>query len=131
MTANPEGLDAALTRVFEERRHWRAERASTAFRTLRPYERRIAREAAVMGYVLGERAGRVSASGIREQLGQQEPPFPSDSTILQQVIEHCDSTSDRFPFLAAACNGKRRRITKAQLYDFERTTNATPSEATA
>lgn len=119
MSSDPD-VTAILGAVLADGERRRAHRAMTAFRTLTRFERRIAKEAAVMGYVLGERAGRVSASGIREQLGQQEPPFPSDFAILQQVIEHCDTTSDLYPFLGAACDGKRRRITRKHLYDFER-----------
>jgi hypothetical protein len=110
----------ALTRVFEEGQRRRSDRAMTAFRTLRRFERRIAKEAAVMGYVLGYRSGNLDGrSGIGSPLDKNNP-IPPDFEVLQRVIEHCDSTSDLYPFLAAACNGRRRRITKAWLFDFER-----------
>lgn len=118
MTTDP-ALDA-VARIFEEGRRRRADRAMTAFRTLSRFERRIAKEAAVMGYVLGYQSGNLDG---RNDIGgplDRNNPIPPDFEILQRVIEHCDSTSDNYPFLSAACNGKRRRVTKVRLYDFER-----------
>lgn len=121
MTTEPASdvLDT-VARIVEDGRRRRSDRATTAFRTLSRYERRIAKEAAVMGYVLGYRSGNLDGrSGIGGALDKNNP-IPPDFEVLQRVIEHCDSTSDNFPFLAAACGGKRKRVTKARLYDFER-----------
>lgn len=96
----------------------RSKRAVRAWNTLHPYERRLVKEAAVMGYVLGERYGRISrnVTGTRQAT---EEPFPRDMQIVQDVIEHCDSTSDRYPYLADACAGRRRRITRKRLWPGE------------
>ncbi len=108
-----------VAEVFAANAQRRADRVMVALSIWTRYERRLVKEAAVMGYVLGERAGRVSASGIRQQMGRKEPPFPTDARIVQTVIEHCDSTDDKFPFIAAACAGRRRRVTRKQLWPGE------------
>lgn len=72
-----------------------------------------------MGYVLGHQDGRIDERQHRT-VAEITARYPKDAEILQQVIEHCDTTSDLYPFLGAACDGRRRRITKARLYDFER-----------
>lgn len=112
----PEGLG----QVFAASERRRAQRAMTAFRTLRRFERRIAKEAAVMGYVLGYRSGNLDGRDGRGGPLDKNNPIPPDFEVLQRVIEHCDSTSDLYPFFAAACDGRRQRITRARLYDFER-----------
>lgn len=119
-TINPE-IGEVIARVFEEGRNRRAARANTAFTTLRPYERRIAREAAVMGYVLGRREGLIKGRQGGSILNDGGD-FPGDFAILQNVIEHCDSTSDLYPYLAAACDGRRRRVTKARQWPGEEET---------
>lgn len=108
-----------LARVFAASAQRRLKRAATAWALLRPYERRLVKEAAVMGYVLGERAGRVTASGVRQQMGRPEPAFPADADILRQVIEHCDATSNTYPYLADACSGRRRRVTRKRMWPGE------------
>lgn len=113
-------LLAAVADVFAANARRRADRAHTALSTLSRYERRIAREAAVMGYVLGHRTGLLDARvSLADATG-----IPGDAEILRTVIEHCDSTSDLYPYLAAACAGRRRRITKARLWPTERTEGA-------
>jgi len=96
----------------------RAERAVVAWRTLRPYERRVVHEAAVMGYVLGHRDGRLD--GDRFPFGKQD--FPGDTAIVRSVIEACDGMPDRFPYLHVACGGRRRRITRKRLWPGEEPT---------
>lgn len=110
----------AVAQVFADGQRRRAARANTAFRTLSRYERRIAREAAVMGYVLGRREGLIIGRSGRSFLNDGDD-FPGDFQILQDVLEHCDTTSDNFPYLGAACDGRRRRITKARLWQGEET----------
>lgn len=96
----------------------RAERADTAWRTLTKFERRIVREAAVMGYVLGRQDGMIAArNGAR--LYERPTDFPGDFDIVRQVLEHCDSTDDLYPYLGAACAGKRRRITRKRMWPGE------------
>lgn len=112
---NPDLL-TGLARVFASNAQRRAERAGVALSILSRHERRIVREAAVMGYVLGERAGAVKAHRGGAADGRD---FPADAAIVRQVIEHCDSTSDLYPYLAAACDGRRRRVTKARMWPGE------------
>lgn len=123
LAAHPH-LMAALAEMFAANRRHRGDRAATAFRTLRRYERRIVKEAAAMAYVLGYQNGNLDGRTGSSGPANNGNPIPPDFEILQLVIEHCDSTSDNFPFLAAACDGRRRRVTKTQLYHFERAETA-------
>jgi hypothetical protein len=90
----------------------RAQRATTAMRTLRRYERRLVREAAVMGFVLGYRHGFVDG---RSDVTPNGSTFPADDRIIVNVINACD-TSDGYPYITDACNGRRRRVTRTRLY---------------
>lgn len=119
MTDAPQ-LDPQVLAYLTERANQRATRAATAMHTLTRFERRVVREAAVMGYVLGERYGRSTSRAI---CGNGGSAFPSDFDIVRQVLEHCDSTADLYPYLAAACNGRRRRITRKRLFPGEETTS--------
>ncbi|MFI5891949.1 hypothetical protein ACIA5D_17750 [Actinoplanes sp. NPDC051513] len=112
-------LMAGLARMLAAGQQRRAARAQTALETLRSYERRILREAAVMGYVLGYQSGNLDGrTGIGGPLDKNNR-IPPDSEILRRVIEHCDSTDDLYPFLAAACDRRRRSITKARRWPGE------------
>jgi hypothetical protein len=53
---------------------------------LKPRDQRLVREAAVMGYVLGTR------SDIKP-----DDEFPSDSTIVQEVLLACEDFGDLYP----------------------------------
>lgn len=111
-------ITSGLVRMFAANQERRASRANTAFELLRPYERRIVREAAVMGYVLGHGAGRLDGVQNRSQ-AEIQAGWPKDFAVLREVIEHCDSTSDLYPYLGAACDGRRRRVTKARQWPGE------------
>jgi hypothetical protein len=109
----------ALARIFEANRQHRAARASTALSTMSRHERRLVKEAAVMGYVLGYRSGNLDGrAGIGGPL-HTSAPFPGDASIVRQVIEHCDSTDDLYPYIAALCAGRRRRVTKKRRWPGE------------
>lgn len=109
MTSLPPEL---VTYLADRDRH-RAARVDTALATLRPYERRVVLEAAVMGYVLGHRDG-----GIDTRQATQRP-FPRDAQILADVIAHCDSSSRTYPYLGEACDGRRRRVTAGRRWPGE------------
>lgn len=108
-------LPAEVVRMVATGDQRRADRADTAWRTLTKHERRVVREAAVMGYVLGRQDGKIDGS----RFPHPPSPFPGDFDIVRQVLEHCDSTSDRFPYLGAACSGRRRRITRKRMWPGE------------
>lgn len=91
-------------------------RTRTALATMRRYERRLVREAAVMGYVLGYQSGNVDGRNGRGGPLDDTNRTPHDSDILVRVIQHCDSTADLYPYIAAACNGQRRRVTQSRLF---------------
>lgn len=108
-----------VARIVADGDRRRAARANQAIRTLRRYERRILREASVMGYVLGYRDGVVDARHHGVTVLDGKSRFPHGNDIMVNVIEHCDSTGDLYPFVAALCEGRRRRITRRQLWPLE------------
>lgn len=118
MTDSPSpDIMADVARMVAAGDQRRAKRADTAWRTLKPFERRILREAAVMGYVLGYRHGLVRGrSGTR--VLDDSAGFPGDEDIIRSVIEHCDS-SDGYAYLTDACDGMRRRVTRKRMYPGE------------
>lgn len=80
-----------LGTYFERRRRERARRIEAMLAALRPRERALVREAAVLGFVEGHRAG-----GGR----YVEGTFPSDDTIVGAVLGHGPSMPDLYPWLA-------------------------------
>lgn len=127
MTTTP--LPDGLAEYFAARQQQRDDRANTAWKLLRPYERRLVREAAVMGYVLGRRAGEVAArSASWRSTGQPEDTFPGDFDIVRSVLQHCDSTHELYPYLAEACHGQRRRVTRKRMWPGEAADNPITSE---
>lgn len=102
---------ALVAHMMEDGRRQRAARALRALRTLKPYERELIREAAVMGYVLGRQIGEIRGRQGASALDSRKD-YPSDAAVLQNVIEHCDSTGDLYPYLADAAAGRRRRVTR-------------------
>lgn len=122
MTAETPAFPPELLEYFAARQQERDDRANTAWRTLTNFERRVLKEAAVMGYVLGYRAGNADGRlGDGGPLDKTER-IPHDNDIVRTVLQHCDSTSDLYPFLGAACYGRRRRITAARRWPGEETT---------
>ncbi len=123
-TGLPPEIEQQLAADFAGRARQRMDRVNTALATLRPYERRLVREAAVMGYVLGHRDGGIDArhSGLRT-IPELEAAFPHDGQILADVVAHCDSSSDTYPYIGEACDGRRRRITAARRWPGEEATS--------
>lgn len=118
MTDNPAAelsptLPPELIRYFADRQQQRADAVNRALATLSPYERRLVREAAVMGYVRGTMAGRADAHQGRMT------EIPKDSAVLFEVVDACIAMDDLYPFLAEAANGRRRRITKSRRWPGE------------
>ncbi|MFY1686379.1 hypothetical protein [Plantactinospora sp. WMMB782] len=102
-----------LLDYFAARERQRAETVNRALATLSPFERRLVREAAVMGYVRGAMAGHLDGRQGREQ------EIPKDATILVEVVGACISMDELYPYLAAASEGKRRRVTKSRRWPGE------------
>ncbi|MEU8158138.1 hypothetical protein AB0B94_31170 [Micromonospora sp. NPDC048986] len=100
-------LPDGLLEYFAARERQRAETINKALATLSPYERRLVREAAVMGYVRGAMAGK-----HREDV-------PGDGAILAEVLGACITMGDLYPYLAAASEGCRRRVTKSRRWPGE------------
>lgn len=108
-------LPPELLSYFADRERQRYERIERALATLRPYERRLVREAAVMGYVRGAMAGRARAGRGESRDGD----IPKDSAILAEVVGACIAMDDYYPYLSDAADGKRRRVTKARRWPGE------------
>lgn len=109
-------LPAGLAEYFAQRQRQRLAAVNQALATLRPYERRLVREAAVMGYVRGAMAGRSRAT-----LGKpRDGDIPrSDAEMLVEVIDACIAMEDLYPYIATAAIGRRRRITKTRRWPGE------------
>lgn len=86
-----------LAEVFAAKQTHRERRARTALLSMTVRERRLVREAAVMGYVQGVRHG------------PHRDKIPGDSAIVVEVLIACDAFCDLYPFLSTACDGKRKR----------------------
>lgn len=79
----------------------RADDAAALLRSLTTREQWLVREAAVMGFVLGERHGRAA-----------DPDFPRDLEIVAQVVTHCGSNAARFPLLAGDVYKLARKLVR-------------------
>lgn len=83
------GLHPDLVRYLTERDQYHAERVEAALAALTERERRLVREAAVMGFVRGSQFDR-----------HGDDPFPKDPDIVTEVIDSCLTFPDRFPVLS-------------------------------
>jgi hypothetical protein len=114
-------VPAGPVAYFEQRERERRAAINRALATLRPFERRLVREAAVMGYVRGVMVGRSRAT-----LGEpRDGDVPSDPDILADVIGACIDMD--YPYLQAAAEGRRRRVTKSRRWPGE---HASPGTTT-
>lgn len=87
-------IPEALARYFALRQEQRAKRVESVVAALNPRERKLVREAAVMGYVRGTMAG---AAAGRDGA---EPAIPSDLDVLAEVVDACLSMEDLYPTFA-------------------------------
>ena len=90
MPSDRAALPDGLGDYFARRQQERATRAQQMWDLLKPRDQRLVREAAVMGYVLGERAGHGRRSVMDDE-------FPRDSEIVAQVLLACESHGDLYP----------------------------------
>lgn len=93
-------IEADLLRVFADGERRRAAQVERTLETLTPRERRLVREAAVMGYV----------EGAMDAAPTKRGNIPQDSAIVAQVVLACISASERFGMIAAASEGRRPRM---------------------
>lgn len=113
-TIDPD-VQQQLVTYLASRDRQRTEAVNRALATLKPFERRILREAAVMGYVRGAMAGRSRAT-----MGEpRDGDVPADASIVHEVISCCASMGELYPYLAEATEGRRRRITAARRWPGE------------
>ncbi len=80
-----------LARYFASREQQRAEQVASVLGAMNPRERKLVREAAVMGYVRGTMAGAVDGRAGREA------EIPHDRDILALVVSCCLSIPDLYP----------------------------------
>jgi len=76
-----------LLRYFATRRYERNELVDRAMAAMTDRERRLVREAAVMGYV----------QGVRSMPGGHKATMPGDGVILRLVIDACLVMDDLYP----------------------------------
>lgn len=109
-------LVEGLARYWAERDKQRLAAVDQALAMLRPYERRLVKEAAVMGFVRGVMTGRSRAT-----LGKpRDGDVPENAMdILVEVIDACIAVGDIYPYIAEAARGRRRRITKSRRWPGE------------
>lgn len=88
-------LPADLAAYLAEMDRQHASAVNRVFDTLTPYEQRLIREVAVMGYVRGHIAGRCGAD------------IPKDSATVYEVIDACIAMDDLYPLIAAASRSIR------------------------
>lgn len=107
--------DDELTAYLAQRERRRLAAVNRVFQTLKPYERRLVWEAAVMGFIRGRLAG-------------SDLPPPDDPAIVVEVLDAAITIDEHYPYLAAASAGRRRHVTKSRLWPGER--QATPRTRT-
>lgn len=88
-----------LAAYMAAREQYRGEEVRRRWDALSTRERRLVREAAVMGYV----------QGVRSQPGGHTATIPHDAVIVTAVIDACLSFPDLYPTIDRA--GSRRRPT--------------------
>lgn len=87
--------DIEIARVFAEQRLIREQQATDVLNSLTTFERRLAGEVAVMGWVRGFMHAQSGAADVGD--------FPK----LPVVVEHCQGMPDLYPIIAALSDGLR------------------------
>lgn len=90
-------IPAAVVAYIAERDDWRGREVRRRWAALSPRERRLVREAAVMGYV----------QGVRAVPGSFDVKIRPDREIVSMVIDACSSFPELYPTIYRA--GSRRR----------------------
>ena len=108
MTALPDGL----TEYFLERQRERNREVEMTYAAMNPRERRLVREAAVMGYVRGVMAGESNAA-LRKPGDWSSTPIPRDSAIVHLVIDSTFSFPESYPFMNRMNATAHRRADRA------------------
>ena len=85
-----------LLSYFAARDQQRAEQVAARLARFTDRERRLVREAAVMGYVLGHMSGEVYGRQGGKPMAAR---IPKDSAIVAEVVLACDSQSDLYPLI--------------------------------
>ena len=100
------GIDnTSLGQYLATRDAQRRKRAEQQLQALTKRERRLVREAAVMGFVRGSTFGQ-SLATARQYKGTDmetvlpEPQFPHDSDIVFEVLDACDTFPDLYPVIS-------------------------------
>lgn len=88
-------LPDGLLRYLAERDLRRAGRVEHTLAAMTVRERRLVREAAVMGYV----------QGVRAVPGGHNATIPPDSTILARVVGACLAFPDLYPVIGRIADG--------------------------
>lgn len=102
---NAPSQEELLKRYLEGRDRQRLERAEQQVLAMTRRERRLVREAAVMGFVQGIQFGEAQASarhakGTAMEQFLHESSFPRDHEILLRVLSGCDAHSDLYPVIS-------------------------------
>ena len=91
-------FDEALVEYLIGREEGRERQVRETLAVLTPREAQLVREAAVMGYVQGNRAGAVGHTAI-----------PRDRDIVHEVVLSCSSMPEYYRLIGAASEGRRPR----------------------
>lgn len=95
MSTPPGGIDAQLAGYLAKRDLFHARRVQQVIDRLTPFEARLLREAAVMGYVRGS----LYSGPLRDRL-------PKDHVMIRDVIDSClAGERRRFPLIHALAEG--------------------------
>jgi hypothetical protein len=82
-----------LARYLAVRDQQRLDAVSAALGAMTRRERRLVREAAVMGYVRGSMAGEAAARA------GERPKIPRDSAVVFEVVDACLAMRDLYPVI--------------------------------